>query len=134
MNSAAALLKVIWPLLPSGRSVQLPSTFGVVVAWTRTRRLAGRPVCCAANPSAEAATTALGSERPLTVKTVAESPPCRGAGGGGAELVTVTLNEPLLLNQPEPSIVPKNSRVAPAGTLMLWSTPADVLPSPIKKG
>src|SRR5882762_9206536 len=45
---------------------------------------------------------------------------------------TSTLNEPELLYQPAPSMPPRNSRVAPPGTVTRWSAPTAFVPSPMK--
>src|SRR5271169_1407509 len=56
-----------------------------------------------------------------------------GSGTAGVEF-TVTLNDPVLLYQPNPSTEPRYSRVAPAGTINVCTVPEPlpVKPSPIK--
>ena len=49
-------------------------------------------------------------------------------------LVSVTVNEPLLLFHSWPSMGPRNNRVAPSGTLNCCTTLPLVLPSPMKNG
>jgi len=55
-------------------------------------------------------------------------------GGGACAGATVTENEPTLLNHPNPSDAPTNSRVAPAGITKVCAAPipVPVRPSPMK--